>query len=45
MAKRYVSIVSGEWDEPNASDYLARTVYEDHELIDIGVLGSGLGGG
>lgn len=23
--------------EPDAEDYLARTVYEDHELIDIGI--------
>lgn len=25
-------------DEPDAEDYLSRTVFESHELIDIGVM-------
>ncbi len=26
--------------DPNGEDYLSRTVYEDHELIDIGITDS-----
>lgn len=33
------SVRSADIDENvNAEDYLARTVYEDHEMIDIGVM-------
>lgn len=26
------------WDEPDAKDYLARTIYEDYEIVDTGML-------
>jgi len=41
MARDYIvrrTADSDFWDEARATDYLARTVHEDHELIDIGVL-------
>lgn len=39
MARDYVRIRSASIDEaPDGENYLARTVHETHELIDIGVL-------
>lgn len=39
MARDYVVRRAGKIDEElDAEDYLARTVYESHELFDIGIL-------
>lgn len=37
MPRHYVRLAKID-DEPDAEHYLARTVYESHELIDIGIL-------
>lgn len=39
MPRQYVRVKSGNLDEfVDGENYLARTVYESHELIDIGIL-------
>jgi hypothetical protein len=39
MRKEYVRVrAARSEEEPDAEHYLARTVYEDYELIDIGIL-------
>lgn len=39
MTREYVRIRSADiYSEPDAENYLARTVHETHELIDIGIL-------
>lgn len=39
MARSYVRVRAGNIDEPvDAENYLARTVFESHELVDIGIL-------
>lgn len=41
MARDYIVRRSGDIDENvDGEQYLARTVYEDHELIDIGIVDS-----
>ena len=39
MPRSYVRVRAANMDEfPDAENYLARTVFESHELIDIGIL-------
>jgi len=39
MPRQYVRVKAASMDEfPDGENYLARTVFESHELIDIGLL-------